>query len=140
MRTLVTVILAAPLVLATSAEAGGKPAARPQPPPAKDQSSCRPPSDRTVVRVNFKPDSEVTDVITWYANLTCTSVLMSSTVPLAGKKVTILAPKPITVAELRELFLASLESVGLTVERTGKFLRIIDAAKARSSVTPVYRK
>jgi general secretion pathway protein D len=86
----------------------------------------------------LQPDSEVIDVIGWYANVFCTTMLVSSSTPLAGKKVTILAPTPVTGAEARRLFFAALESVGLTVEPEGKGLRVIDAAKARTNPIPVY--
>jgi hypothetical protein len=42
-----------------------------------------------------------------------------------------ISPRPITIAELRRLFLAGLDSVGLAPEPEGKLLRIIDAARAR---------
>ena len=54
-----------------------------------------------------------------------------------GKKVTILAPTPVTVAEIDSLFRGALDSVGLTLERDGKFLYVIDAAKARHGNTPI---
>jgi type II secretory pathway component GspD/PulD (secretin) len=98
--------------------------------PAADP--CKhPPKDRALVKVNLKPDSEVADVISWYAALTCTGMLVSNGVPLAGKKVTIVSPKPITFAELRRLFNSALDSVGLAAEPDGKFLRIIEASRAR---------
>jgi hypothetical protein len=43
----------------------------------------------------------------------------------------------VTIAEVDMLFLGALDSVGLTLERDGKFLYVIDAAKARHSNTPV---
>jgi type II secretory pathway component GspD/PulD (secretin) len=121
------------LILAVDA---GAPPSRTAPAPAADACK-RPPKDRSLVKVNLKPDSEVADVISWYAAMTCTPVLVSSATPLAGKKVTILSPKPITVAELRRLFHAALDSVGLAAEPDGKFLRIIDAARARPGATRV---
>jgi hypothetical protein len=122
------------LALFLAADAGAP--ARKEPPPAADPCK-RPPKDRALVKVNLKPDSEVSDVISWYAATTCTGFLMSNGVALAGKKVTILAPKPITVAELRRLFHAALDSVGLAAEPEGRFLRIIDAARARPGATRV---
>ena len=89
------------------------------------------------MKLNLKPDSEVADVIAWYATLTCTPMFVSSGVSLAGKKVTVLSPTPVTMAEVRRLFFAALDSVGLAVEPSGKFLRVIDAAKAKSSAIPI---
>jgi hypothetical protein len=42
-----------------------------------------------------------------------------------------------TVSEIDRLFLAALDSVGLTVEPDGKFLYIIPSTRARHSNTPV---
>jgi hypothetical protein len=121
------VVLALVLGLAGSAGAA-PPRSRPAPPKEAD---CKPPGDKTRLKLNLKPDSEVADVIAWYAAVTCTTVLVTSNVPLAGKKVTILAPTPITLAEMRRLFDAALDSVGLVAEPDGKFLRIIEARRAR---------
>jgi hypothetical protein len=56
----------------------------------------------------------------------------------ASKKVTIFAPQLITPEEAYRLFLDALDSAGLTVERTGRFLQIIETAKAKSSPIPFY--
>jgi type II secretory pathway component GspD/PulD (secretin) len=120
------------LVLLVAADAGATPAQKA--PPAQ---TCKKLKDGTRVKLNLKPDSEVADVIAAYAALTCTGILMSNGTSLAGKKVTIVSPEPITIAELRRLFLGALDSVGLAAEPDGKFLRIIDAAKARPGATLV---
>jgi type II secretory pathway component GspD/PulD (secretin) len=98
---------------------------------------CKPPPAKARIKVNLKPDTEVADLIAWYSTLTCTPMLVSSGTTVAGKKVTILSPTPIRLAELHRLFLGALDSVGLTVQPDGKFLYIIDAARARHSNTPV---
>jgi hypothetical protein len=125
--TLVAILLAAD---------AGAPAPR-KPPEAPADACKRPPREKSLVKVNLKPDSEVADVISWYSTLTCTPVLVSSATPLAGKKVTILSPRPIAVAEVRRLFHAALDSVGLAAEPDGKFLRIVDAAHARPGATRI---
>ena len=98
---------------------------------------CKPPPAKARLKVNLKPDTEIADLVAWYSALTCTPLLVSSGTPVAGKKVTLLTPVPITPAELHRLFLAALDSVGLTVQADGKFLYVIDAARARHSNTPV---
>jgi hypothetical protein len=126
--------LLALLALLLAADAGAPPARKA---PAPTDPCKKPPKDSTLVKVNLKPDSEVADVISFYAATTCTGMLLSSGTSLTGKKVTIVSPKPITIAELRRLFHAALDSVGLAAEPEGKFLRIIDAAKARPGATRV---
>jgi hypothetical protein len=137
-QALSTIALVAPLAMALS----GTPAWADQPqPPTRPTAGkgvvCKPPPAKTKIKVSLKPDTEVADLITWYATLTCTPLLLSSSVATAGKKVTILSPTPVTLSDLRELFLGALASVGLTVQPDGKFLHIIDATRARHNNTPV---
>lgn len=121
------ILLAGPVGLARGAERGR----------SKAPAGCKPPSPKLKIKVNLKPDTEVADLIAWYSTLTCTPLLVSSGVAIAGKKVTILSPTPVTVAEIGSLFRGALESVGLTLERDGKFLYVIDATRAPHSNTPV---
>jgi type II secretory pathway component GspD/PulD (secretin) len=129
MRAFFIAALAGPLL---AAPAWAAPTA---PPP--EAGPCRPMSARAKIKVNLKPDTEVADLVTWYSRLTCTPLLVSSGTPTAGKKVTLMTPTSMTRAQLDHLFLSALDSVGLTLEADGKFLYVIDAAKARHSNTPV---
>lgn len=86
---------------------------------------CKKLRESSVVKLNFKPDTEVADLITWFSRATCTTVLVSNSVSLSGKKVTIIAPTPITLAEARRLFYAALDSVGLTAEQSGKIMHVL---------------
>jgi len=97
-------------------------------PPAA-ASECKKPSEKTRFKVNFKPDSEIADVISWYSKVTCVPVLFGT--PVAGKKVTLLTPEPLTLSEVRRLFYDTLDSVGLTAEQSGKFLQVVEARRAR---------
>jgi hypothetical protein len=133
MSTIRTVTLAA-MLLGAAGIASGAERGRSR---APAQVSCKPPPSKLKIKLNLKPDSEVADLLAWYSNLTCTPLMVSSGVTIAGKKVTILSPTPVTVAEIDALFRGALESVGLTLQRDGKFLYVIDATKARHSNTPV---
>ena len=99
--------------------------------------ACKPPPAKARIKVSLKPDTEVADLMAWYSPLTCTTLVVSSGVALAGKKVTVLSPTPVTLAEIERLFLGALESVGLAVERDGKVGYVIDAARVRHGKTPV---
>jgi hypothetical protein len=100
-------------------------------------TSCRRlPAGRRVVKLNLKPETEVADLVTWISSITCETFVLPGTIA-AGKKVTIYSPELITTAEAYRLFLAAIDSVGLTVYRTGKILRIIETPKAKLSAIPV---
>ena len=90
------------------------------------------PPGKRIVKLNLKPETDVIDLIGWISSITCSQFLVS--IPLHGKKVTVIAPQLITPEEAYRLFFAALESVGLTVEPSGKFLRIVESARARFTI------
>jgi general secretion pathway protein D len=105
----------------------------------KEFNSCRKfPAGKRIVKLNLKPDTELGDLVSWISSITCKQFLLPGTIPANSKKVTIVAPQLITPEEAYRLFLSALDSVGLTVEPSGKFLRIIETLRAKSSSIPVY--
>jgi hypothetical protein len=101
--------------------------------------SCRKfPAGKRIVKLNLKPDTELADLVAWISSITCKQFILPGNVASTSKKVTIYAPQLITPEEAYRLFLDALDSVGLTVERTGRFLQIIETAKAKSSPIPFY--
>ena len=91
------------------------------------------------MKLNLKPDTELGDLISWISSITCKQFLLPGTIPANSKKVTIVAPELITPEEAYRLFLGALDSVGLTVEPSGKVLRIIETGQGASRVPiPLY--
>ncbi len=128
-----TAAVAPPAPGVVTVETGG------EPPGEKEFNSCKKlPSGKAILKLNLKPDSEVSDLIGWFSSITCTPFLTSTSVSLQGKKVTVIAPLPITIADAYRLFYAALESVNLTVEPSGKFLRVVDSTRAKFTKLPVY--
>jgi general secretion pathway protein D len=128
-----------PAVRAAAPVKPGDPAASVGPvdiPGEKEFNSCKklPPGKR-IVRLNLKPDTEVMDLIGWISSITCAQFIVS--VPLQGKKITIVSPQLITPEEAYRLFFSALDSLGLTVEPTGKFLRVVENSKARFTPLPI---
>ncbi|HVZ71943.1 MAG TPA: type II secretion system secretin GspD [Polyangia bacterium] len=105
----------------------------------KEFNSCKKfPAGKRIVKLNMKPETELGDLISWISSITCRQFLLPGTIPGNSKKVTIIAPQLITPEEAYRLFLAALDSVGLTVEPDGKFLRIIETLRAKSTPIPYY--
>ncbi|HTA19922.1 MAG TPA: type II secretion system secretin GspD [Polyangia bacterium] len=105
----------------------------------KEFNTCKKfPAGKRVVKLNMKPETELGDLLAWISSITCRQFLLPGTIPANSKKVTIIAPQLITPEEAYRLFLAALDSVGLTVEPDGKFLRIIETLRAKSTSIPVY--
>ncbi len=102
-------------------------------PGEKEFNSCKKIPEKRIVKLNLKPETELLELINWISSITCTQFLIPSTTNITGKKITILAPQLITPRESYRLFLAAIESVGLTVEPNGGFLRIIETNRARFS-------
>jgi general secretion pathway protein D len=105
----------------------------------KDFNSCKKfPAGKRIVKLNLKPDTELGDLISWISSITCKQFLLPGTIPSNSKKVTIVAPELITPEEAYRLFLGALDSVGLTVQPSGKVLRIIETVKAKTAPIPLY--
>jgi general secretion pathway protein D len=101
-------------------------------------ASCRKlPAGKRIVRLSLKPETELGDLLAWISSITCKQFILPGTIPV-GKKVTIISPQLITPGEAYRLFLSALDTVGLTVYPSGKFLRVIETGKAKSSPIPVY--
>ncbi len=136
---------------AVGAPARSKNAPRPQrDPPAvavkapapfadKDFNACRKvPSGKRLVKLTLKPDTNVDDLVVWISSVTCRQFVWSEAVAARNKKVTLVAPLPMTPREAFDLFLDALDSIGLTVEPSGKFWRIIETHKVKSTPIPLY--
>lgn len=147
---LVLALAAALAAAPTTAHAAGPPArptvekrdARHEPAAAgadddRPTNACRKlPAGKRIVKLNLKPDTSVTDLVGWISAITCTPFIVPSTIGAETKKVTIVSPTLITREEAYRLFLDALESVGLTAYPTGKFQRVIEAPKAKTSPIP----
>ncbi|MEP6652127.1 MAG: type II secretion system secretin GspD [Myxococcales bacterium] len=104
----------------------------------REFNSCHKfPANKRIVKLNMKPETELGDLISWISSITCKQFLLPGTIPANSKKVTVIAPQLITPEEAYRLFLAALDSVGLTVQESGKFYRIIETVKARGNA-PLY--
>lgn len=96
------------------------------------------PNSPARVKLNLKPETDIVDLVAWISSITCRQFLVPGTVVASPRKVTVYAPQLITPDGAYRLFLSALDSVGLTVEESGKFLRIIETAKAKSGARPLY--
>lgn len=113
--------------------------AKPEPALGEDESlySCR---NRTgEVAVTFKPETEVSELITWVMGFTCKNFVLDPRVVVTNKKVTIIAPNKLDHADAYRLFLTALQTINLTIVPKGKVIRIVDAPTARRETVPLYK-
>ena len=116
------------VVSATAAAAGPEPSAR---------NECRKlPAGKRIVRLNLKPNTDIADLVAWISSVTCKQFLLPGGLA-TGKTVTVVAPQLITRDEAYRLFLDALDSVGLAVYPSGRFLRVIEASAAKTAPIPV---
>jgi general secretion pathway protein D len=102
-------------------------------------NSCREVAPgQPILKLNLKPDTDLSDLVDWISSVTCKAFIVPGSVAASSKKVTIIAPSLITRAEAYRVFLNALDSVGLTVEPSGRALKIIETAKAKSASIPLY--
>jgi general secretion pathway protein D len=131
-RFVVVVVMASSVVRAETA--------KPEPVAlGEDESlySCR---NRTgEVAVTFKPETEVSELITWVMGFTCRNFVLDPRVVVTNKKVTIIAPNKLGHADAYRLFLTALQTVNLTIVPKGKVIRIVDAPTARRETVPLYK-
>ncbi len=139
----VTVALLAPVL--APARAFAQPTTTPTPatPAAPDPAndplySCKKRTGQ--ITVTFKPETELKDLITWVMGFTCRNFLMDPRIVSTGKKVTVIAPLPMSQTEAYNLFLAALSTMGLTVVPKGNVMRIVDAPSAKSETVPIYSR
>jgi general secretion pathway protein D len=83
--------------------------------------------------VNLK-DTDIQEFIKFVADVTETTMVVD---PNVKGKVRVISSKPVTQAELYDLFLSILDVQGYTAVRSGKVIRIVPAKDARSSPVPI---
>ncbi|MEJ7602697.1 MAG: type II secretion system secretin GspD [Kofleriaceae bacterium] len=113
------------------------------PTPGEDESlySCktRPAGSANEVAVTFKPETEVSELITWVMGFTCKNFVLDPRVVLTNRKVTIIAPGKLSTGDAYRVFLTALATVNLTVVPKGKVVHIVDAPTARRDTVPLYK-
>ena len=83
------------------------------------------------------PNAELKDVIKAMSTDLNINIIMSP--DIANKRISIVSYAPITVAEAYQAFLSALSIHGLTVVRSGSFLKIISSDHAAKSNSTVYK-
>lgn len=131
-----------------SAPAPGRPAARPGAPPAGapemsgdeanllPYNTCKKQPRGTRFTITLPRETELEDLVNWMMSVSCQKFIWDRKV--RSGKVTILSPEPVTLDEAYAAFYAALQTMGLTVEPSGKYFKIVETAEAKSRTLPVY--
>jgi hypothetical protein len=104
------------------------PSANPELPGKAEFLQCgKVPSGKRVVKMNFKPESPLRDLVGFMSTISCTGFFVAKDTSI-DQSVKISSPKMVTAEEAYEVFIHALKSVGLTIRPSGKLLRIVEAS------------
>lgn len=103
---------------------------------ALGRNSCRKQPRGAKFRITLPEEAELKDLVNWMMSISCQKFIWDPKV--RGGKVTILSPEPVTVDEAYAAFYAALQTMGLTVEPSGKYFKIVESTGAESRTLPVY--
>ncbi len=88
-------------------------------------------------RITLPKDAELQDLVNWMMTISCQRFILDSS--LRASKITILSPEPVSVQEAYAAFYAALNSMGLTVEPSGRYFKIVELGKGiQNRNLPVY--
>jgi general secretion pathway protein D len=87
-------------------------------------------------RITLGKEAELDDLVNWMMGVSCQKFIWDPKV--RGGKVTILSPEPVTIEEAYGAFYAALQTMGLTVEPSGEYFKIVETADAKGKTLPVY--
>ncbi len=99
-------------------------------------NTCRKQPKGARFRITLPEEAELKDLVNWMMTVSCQKFILD--LKARAGKVTILSPEPVTVEEAYAAFYASLQTMGLTVEPSGKYFKIVETADAKSRTLPVY--
>jgi general secretion pathway protein D len=99
---------------------------------ARHQSGNGQPSGNNTIHLSFR-DADLVQIINLMSELTGKNFLIDEKV---RGKVTIIAPKPVTIAEAYQVFLSVLEIQGYTVVPQGPIIKIIPAKAVKERPLP----
>lgn len=97
---------------------------------------CRKQPRGAKFRITLPKEAELDDLVNWMMSVSCQKFIWDPKV--RGGKVTILSPEAVTVEEAYAAFYAALQTMGLTVEPSGQYFKIVETADAKGKTLPVY--
>src|SRR5262245_25362535 len=83
------------------------------------------------IKVTLKQETDTTELVAWASALSCKKILLPKT--LQDRKITLYAPDTMTADQGWPLFLAALNSVGLTVLPSGDALVVSETLRAKEA-------
>ncbi len=104
--------------------------------PITPHDSCRKQPLGARFRITLDKEAQLVDLVRWMSSITCTKFVWGAGV--RDGKVTVVSPEPVSVQQAYAAFYAALETMGLTVEQSGDYLKVVESKDATRQVLPVY--
>ncbi len=99
-------------------------------------NSCRKQPRGAKFRITLPKEAELQDLVNWMMSISCQKFILD--LKARAGKVTILSPEPVTIDEAYAAFYAALQTMGLTVEPSGKYFKIVETNDVKGRTLPVY--
>lgn len=97
---------------------------------------CSRPNSRERFRITLKQEAELQDLVEWMMSVSCQKFIWDPS--LRTRKVNIVAPEPVTMAEAYAAFHAALATIGASVEPAGDFYKIVETSQVPTAGFRVY--
>lgn len=97
----------------------------------KDVARCKGHLDEQTVKLALEPDAKLGTLVARMSAITCKQYLLPREIS-PDSKLTVIAPGLITPNEAYTLFLTALDSIGVTVERFGEYVRLVETTNAKT--------
>ncbi|MEX1366286.1 MAG: type II secretion system secretin GspD [Nannocystaceae bacterium] len=130
------------LLAPSASQAAPPPAPVPSPtasseslPPVVPHDTCKKQSLDARFRITLEREARLVDLVRWMSSITCTRFIWSPGV--RDGKVTVVSPEPVTIGQAYAAFYAALETMGLTVEESAGYLKIVESKDAAHRLVPV---
>ena len=94
-----------------------------------NDGTCKFPPGNRVVSFHLAHETKLVDAIAWISSVICKPFLLPGTIDIDRKRLTLVAPERMTAENAYRFFLGALDSVGLTVEPSGRFLQIVEVRR-----------
>lgn len=99
-------------------------------------NTCRKQPRGAKFRITLPKEAELQDLVNWMMSISCQKFILD--LKARAGKVTILSPEPVTIDEAYAAFYAALQTMGLTVEPSGKYFKIVETSEVKGRTLPVY--
>src|SRR5690606_18960965 len=99
-------------------------------------NKCRKQPRGAKFRITLPEEAELKDLVNWMMSISCQKFILD--LKARAGKVTILSPEPVTIDEAYAAFYAALQTMGLTVEPSGKYFKIVETSEVKGRTLPVY--